>query len=264
MGAYLGATPAAFPGYGRAYLGANLLWQAGGGGTTPAPSVDRAIPTAGLIDRWRAADITGLTDGAPVASWAPTVGTDTLVQPTVGSQPLWIASGPNGKPTLRWPAASAGNTTYLSASGLPTRTGPFTVCAVVHPEAVNGALQLIHGGTLAIYENFGAWSVNGGVLLSSGAGTALAQWLVLTTTFNGATSTVHLGGTQIASGNAGVGSQTGVINVGRHPTDSSRYWRGDIAEVIYYQGALSATDRAALHSYAQDFYALATSDYIAA
>ncbi len=75
-------------------------------------------------------------------------------------------------------------------------------------------------------------------------------------TFDGASSTYHIDGQEVAAGDAGSQSLAGFI-VGARFSGGSRL-NGDVAEVLVYNAALSANDRAAVENYLSKKYDLPT------
>jgi len=90
-----------------------------------------------------------------------------------------------------------------------------------------------------MYGSSGLW-LDGGI-----SNTAWQVWAVL---FNGVVSEFWINGLSDASGNAGPSAFSG-ITVGNWFGGGDNSWNGDIAELLLYDTALSAADRATVETY---------------
>lgn len=217
-----------------------------------------APPSAGLVYRWRADSITGVSDGAAVSAWPALTGGQDLAQPTSGSQPTYAASGIGGRPAVRWPSTSS--TAHMVVSTLAVLSQPVTIAVVCKPSDTTNMHAVHVNEELQI--NSSKWTLYGGAnLIATDNATAVAQ--VVTGTYNGGSSLLHVNGAQQASGAGGGVGTVATLNLGRH-SNGTRYWRGDIAEVLMYSLALSAGQRSQLHSYVQDRYGITVADFVAA
>lgn len=226
---------------------------------TVAPPADR-VPTATLAHRFRADSITGLADGAAVASWPAKVGGQTFAQATAASQPAWAASAVNSKPAVRWP--SAVNIKFMSSSGLGTLNQGYTVAAVVKNTTISDNLHLFAWNT-ELQINASKWTLYGGANLSEASNAPANTWQIVVGIFNGGTSAIWRNGTQTATGTGGGVQATGTFNLGQR-SDGVRQWEGDIAEVFVFSSALTNAQLVQLDSYAQDYYGITVADYAAA
>lgn len=216
-------------------------------------------PVASQSAWWDASQITGVSDGALLASWPDSGGTGhTLSQGTAANQPTYYSTTAgnlvNGLPAVWF----AGNQ-YLTLSGL-TVPQPWTVFYVANnTDTTLGHSPLIfesatpnlsfgiqHAGTNVNLE------LNAGnsllLLVSSGAGLH-CNFL----TANGASSLVQQDGASTTgnAGTAGMGPgntfQMSRINSG----GSSVGWSGPICEMAVYPRALTTVERSTLRGYAQ-------------
>jgi hypothetical protein len=232
-----------------------------GGGVVAAPA-SHTLPTGNLLHRYRADSVTGVADGAAVASLPALVGGIALTQATGTSQPLYVASSAmGGKPALRWPTVQS--TDYLTASGFTTHAQPVTVTVVLSPADTAGTEGIFYAGSnmgILINGNKTYAAYGGTTNLVGATNSQLTGPTVVTVTFNGASSTIHVNGTLTASGTSpGTSSSGGIWYLGR--TNAGSPFRGDIAELIFNNTALDATGRANVHAYVQDWYGITVSDY---
>lgn len=216
-----------------------------------------ADPTdvTGLLRRWRA-DTIAQANNSAVSSWAALTGGATLAQATGSLQPLYITSGINGHPVVRFDGVDD----MLTAT-ITDRAQPHT-WIVVAKLASTGSLW-----KTAIQSGSEVWADSGGWTGYAGTGlitsTHTTNPAVVTTVINGGSSAVYIDGGLGASGAAGSLTTGTALAVGEHPnTGLSRPFDGDIAEILLYDHALTAGERATVHSYVQDRYGITVSDYV--
>lgn len=212
-----------------------------------------AIP--GLAARWRAADITGLVDGDPVASWTDSVAGIVASQATASAQPTYAAVGLGGKPAVQFDG-----TDDSLVSGQISESN-YTVAVVVQLNTSSIGYRTILNQTCTS----GSWSLrsysgnNTGIqfLFNSGLGSSVDKtkphlvvgeapsqvgWVDGTSNWSGSSQSFTLDGGTLAVG------------------DGS--WSGTVAEILVYSRYLTATERGQLDSYVQDFYGITVSDYV--
>lgn len=207
----------------------------------------------GLLYRWRA-DSIAQANSTAVSSWTDSVGSVALTQATGGLQPLYIVSGINGLPIVRFD----GNDDTLAAT-ITSRTQQYTF-AIVGQSAVvpTSGRQLVWSGAEILSIATGLWEMWSGASLDGGSVTTSPTLTVCQ--FNSVSSNLYLNGNLSISGDAGTGATGTALQIGNH-SSISRPWNGDVAEVLLYDHGLTAGERAELGTYTQDRYAITVADY---
>lgn len=228
----------------------------------------------GFHGRWRASTITGLVDGDPVASWPADGVGNALTQATASRRPIYKTGGPNGRPyvlsdgvddimTTPWSLTTSEHTLYVvlrrAGSFNNTRIVSVANSAVITDYDVVSRWTLVYSSStqVAFYRsnlastntsyndntNFHSlttkWDSNGGILYYDGA--LASSTLGTSGTFN--------------SDRMGIAGQAGSV-----PSD---YGISGFVEIISYNVSHTAAERAEVHSYIQNEYAVAVSDYVA-
>lgn len=215
-----------------------------------------------LVGWWKADAIGGLSNGAAVTSWTDSSGTGNTVTNT-GTGTTYQTNQINSLPAVH-PSGTSGN--YLS--GTLTAAQPWTLFAVIRRDADNGATQtpVASSGAAdtALYitttEAVGVWAGTAELLTATGQTVDSAH--IYAAVGNGASTAIFLDGTSVATGNPGTNGFTG-ITFGSAAAHNAEWFAGEIAEVIIYARLLNPTERALVHSYLSDKYALSTADYFA-
>jgi hypothetical protein len=107
--------------------------------------------------------------------------------------------------------------------------------------------------------SFGYWipagiPANSGILMCAGDTTFLnptvdgTNFVLLSGKINGASSTIRRNGTQVSSGDAGGTRNGSVLYIG-NDSSITRFFQGDLAELLIYGGNLSSTDEQAVEAY---------------
>jgi len=229
------------------------------------------------LEWWIRADTLGLANAASVSSW-PDSGPNayTTTQTTPSNQPTQYTNVLNGLPVVRFTGAQG---LISQASSTLAATTQFFVH---QPTSLSttGTLR----GTAAPNGNHGLQvRVNSGLLDLLDANTAdygsentnlsIAAFNVSTFAATaGGTAQFYLNGTADGSAAFGTGYTTGgpyACSIGAHDTSFSslysvEFYTGDIAEVISYTRVLTAAERAQVHTYLQNKYAIQVADYVPA
>lgn len=218
--------------------------------TTPLIN-DTISALSGVIARYRADQITGLASGAAVSSWPNAQGpAGAATQATAGLQPTWQAGVMNGQPTVRFDGTDDRMTVAASGSAQP-----LTVLAVVNPDVVNDR-EIIGGGVELLVNT--TWNGWGGTTTLVGPTATAAQNTAVIFIANGATSTVRVttgsGQPVTTTGTTGTTALSASFTVGS--TGSARFWDGEIAELVIFSQALSASDLAVVDSYVGSRYGI--------
>lgn len=207
----------------------------GGGGGGP--------PTTNL-QVWLAADeITGLSDGDPVATWADLSGNGSDATNATGAdQPLYKTGILNSLPVVRFD----GSTDELILPNLGLAADAFTMIGVFIPTADN-LVQIVSNGNLvfALYNN----------LYHMKRGSALTFPASATTNGIGNLISVVCSGTPAGyvNGVDVTGTTSSTFTSGLYyGLARNNHWQGDMAEVLIYDAALGSTEREAAESYLAD------------
>jgi hypothetical protein len=210
---------------------------------------------------WLRADaITGLSDGDPVAAWTDQSGnTNNAAQVASGNRPTYQTSGLNGLPTLRFDGV---DDHFLIASNAGLEPQALSIFAVVVPTTAghpHGRDVFVMNHTAAPpYASYGIDLVGGNTwqMVSShngiftprpGSATTLGQPDLLSGVWNaGPNMTLHVDGAQTMTSNV-----TGSIAYNGDPISvgtwlgglATNSFGGDIAEILFYDTALSTDDR---------------------
>ncbi len=189
---------------------------------------------AGLIYRLDASNAGSLSlSGSNIGAWTDSAGSATsFTQVTTAKQPTYVANALNGKPIVRFSGAQQ---LLLSNS-----TAPREIIALVN---VKGGVDGNIGGFLGIN------GADTGLRLNSSAGSWAADGA--TTTVNGVATTTYTSNqphvVQRYGTTWGTWAATGF---GQYfAGGASRFFNGDVAEVLVYGNALTTTDRANLLAY---------------
>jgi hypothetical protein len=227
------------------------------------------VPTptdvAGLTAWYKADSITPVGAGVAVPSWADSSGNGKTLTTGAGT-PVYAPNTINGLPSLN----TGGGEWYTNA--LASNLSPFTYFAVCKPaltapsclvgSSVDGGMEWRLDNTApALIKQFQAVIANG----TTGPGVGV--WAVQTASYTDGPSgnyAFHLNGTANGSGTHSVTLVAGgTQKVFRGSTGGPDSFSGNFAELIMYSRVLTAPERATVHSYLQDKYAITVSDYTA-
>lgn len=219
--------------------------------TTPADSRAWTPADTTLPDWWiDASQLAGLVDGDPVTSWDDESGN--LAPAVVGtfSAPHYKTNILNGKPVVRFVAASNEALRALPNTG----AGAMTMFAV--GKLNGGADGRLIGGIYPLKRNWliGWWNGTEDSLYAEGfvnsGGTATTAVKVYSAVLTGSLTSFYNEGNLIASNTGGLANiNSGVALSGYDATGSSELSNGDIAEVLIYNSALNTADRQKVEGY---------------
>lgn len=241
-------------------MGASLLTVVGlgssletvfGMGNPPTGFVNPSS-LGGLVAWMDASQISGIVSGTSLSAWTDLSGL--AHHASVGSaarQPVYVTNVKNSLPVVRfWSGATS---SILSAPFALSQ--PATVIAAFSITTSAGAVQqrVLDGGTAAnmIVLCNGALPVQlsmfaGAAFVGSGSIITAGNWYVGTGVFNGSSSTIRANGTG-AAGSPGGGAPGGLSLGGS--VDLSGPVKADIAEVAFYNRALTNTEYKQVESY---------------
>jgi hypothetical protein len=227
------------------------------------------VPTptdvAGLTAWYKADSITPVGAGVAVPSWADSSGNGKTLTTGAGT-PVYAPNTINGLPSLN----TGGGEWYTNT--LASNLSPFTYFAVCKPSltapsclvgsSVDGGMEWRLDNTApALIKQFQA------VIATGTTGPGVGVWAVQTASYTDGPSgnyAFHLNGTANGSGTHSITLVAGgTQKVFRGSTGGPDSFSGNFAELIMYSRVLTAPERATVHSYLQDKYAIPVSDYTA-
>lgn len=213
---------------------------------------------------WLRSDLGVTKDGSNnVTQWADQSGQGNHAAP--GTAPLYVASGVNGKPVIRFDDTSS---QFLSITGnstlWPQKLTLVAVSKTTHlASSAEPGIVAISLSQYAITHYQGdshIYSYLGSSGNSNGATVALNGWAMPMLSWDGTTGAngyrLYNGSTLLGQKASSQASYTasGDVHIGQRPTPY--YWGGDLAEVVLVNRDLSAAERAWLVSYVNVRYAL--------
>lgn len=222
-----------------------------------APAVAPAfVPTqlAGCAAWLDAAQITGATDGANVATWQDlSGGARHVAQATAAKQPIYRSTGalitPTGRPVVQFDGVDD----FLTYAGAVTAQ-PYTAALVVSTSKASGQQVFLDKG---ISSNNSAtyidgtsqmWALYDGGAYSSGIAKTAA--LVQITAFHkDVSSQMYVNGVAGGVGNAGTNGLTDGYSLSVNAASSGDYVQGAFAEVIVYNRILTNAERLQVEAY---------------
>jgi hypothetical protein len=226
---------------------------------------------AGLQAWWKADAITGLADNDAVTSWPDSSGHGrTMAQDTGAVQPNYKVNIINGRPVVRFAAGD-----FLHTGAYLTGTGGFSMFVVAKVDANRANRQDIFGTsatTAATGWKLAAFTTDGQMLARGNAGgtfSILQDYgsfgtfklfsLTWTGSLAGAGNEANLYHDGLLLGSSGLtDALIDASDVFLGYAGSDENFVGDIAEVAFFSGAVSAADRQAIELYLSDKYAIGT------
>jgi hypothetical protein len=200
------------------------------------------------VSLWLDASVTSSLSlsGSSVTQWNSLLGGVNVVQATGANQPVYSATGFNGRPCVDW--GNAVNTRFLQTDSTITFAH---VWFMVRYSNGSAASWLSNNPTIAQGET----NANASTLLASGTGTTTWSGAVaMTGNLNGGTvaglanSAAFPFPESLWGGYKNV-AYTDTVNIGRHSTATPRNWWGPIAEVLMLSTRASEGDRQRVEGY---------------
>lgn len=241
---------------------------------------------SGLVGWFKASSIVGLASGDPIPSWPDNSPSGVnAVQAVAASRPVYRpTSGPNGMPCVDFDgvddflvaniaATSAANTVFIVASAL-SDAGAERCYVYWRSDGNQIPLQITRRGTVGVLQVDTRNSAGALVNVPFTFPAAVSVPAVLTGKGGavGGSINSYINGTAAGGGSGalvGSGSTTStLVALGGMSTSPTNYGYGSfgnvrLSEVVMYNKVLSDVERAQVHSYLQDTYAITVSDYIA-
>jgi hypothetical protein len=228
---------------------ANLLTLLGanGGGFTPLQISGLAVWLRADLGVWQDTGLStpAVADNDPVGGWQDLSGAGNhAVQATAGKRPLLKLNIQNGRPVLRFDATDD----FLQATLVSTLTVPYTGFLVGKTTSVarGDAFYDGHAAVQNLFDSDGTHyrMVSGGSITGPNMDTSFHT---CTTLWNGASSVLRIDGAE-TTGNPGTPSLS-KLTLGIRGDLASLPLGGDLGEVIFYTGALSAGDMVLVEAY---------------
>lgn len=212
---------------------------------------------AGLQLWLDASQITGLNDGDAVSTWTDASGNGySATQGTASARPIYKTGILNSRPVVRFDAVDD-----TMSNGTFAVNQANTWFAVVRTTGGNGSYRFVFdaaaGSTRqALIYTVGTtkWTIYAGALADESSTTASSTWRSIQAIFNGASSSLIVGGTTTTV-NPGTDNLANgyILGTGGGGT---YIFGGDIAELGCYNSALSGANLSALQSYLNAKYGL--------
>ena len=239
-------------------------WLEVSGTVPPAPSA-AAPNTISNLQLWLKADaITGLADGAAVASWVDSsTGGHNATQATAGLQPKYRSTSAvvpliNGLPVVQFDGVG----TFLDSAA--ATSNPATVIVVARHVTGSGAVDTLVGSnpaggfSLNVHDSTATleMDVDSVAAITSSALTSTTGPHIYAATFAyPGSASVIMDGVTLASASPPGGFFGSAIRIGATSSGNS-VWRDVIAEVIYYSRVLTAYEMASVTLYLKNKYAI--------
>jgi len=173
-------------------------------------------------------------------------------QTTAANRPDYAATQ-NGKKVVTF----AGSPESMRTTSF-SLAQPATVFCVIRPNVTSATMQFLDGFSSGNRMAVGVRSTNtfyvfAGTVLDGGS--TSTNWRLVGGVFNGASSTTRVGGSQVASGNAGTDTIDQGFSIASFNSISSVF-NGSMAEILVYGQALPPSAIAAAERYLQSKWGL--------
>lgn len=205
----------------------------------------------GLVVWLKADAITGKVAADPISQWDDSSGGGFhAVQATSNLQPTYqTATGPNSKPYVRFNPTTTPD--YLESSpGSKSQPNTFFLVYRISTTVNFPCLLASNNGTdrNQVYMQNQDLSFYAGAVQESGTVLADNTWAVVEAVFNGASSVLYLNGTSIKAADVGAGAEA-TLRLGADSSALSGDGNQDMAEVLFYNAAVSAGNRSNIRAY---------------
>jgi hypothetical protein len=225
-----------------------------GGGAGVAGEAD--IPTTPDVAHWRADE--GITlNGSNVSAWAGVGGLgQTLSQASASVQPLFVTSGPNGKPYVEFDGVDE----QMTSATFGSASGPFHCFYAIRLNswAVNEAISKLDAeGTIQTRSSTPRISQIDSTIANENADLSVGDWHLLEAGWANANDASFLkvdAGTETTGGTLADGITMTTLTIGYNGSDS---WSEiDLAELAIYNTEKTSGDLAAIQGYFNTRYGL--------
>jgi hypothetical protein len=220
-------------------------------------NINSGMPTAGL-HLWLRSDAGIDAPGGRMLRWFDQSGNGrTATMPTTTRQPFFVGGALNGLPVIRFAGAQSMN---LSVLAQPTTFSVFVVGKNANPSE---SFSMILGPSGNAPNNQLRWE-NGSQALFVGTGNNFPvvtstigntrTYHALSAKYDGSTLTVYRDGNATSVRSLTTSGPWTLASVGSWY--STYFLRGDLAEIVMYDRALSESERASVNAYLRSKYAL--------
>lgn len=201
-----------------------------------------------------ASAITGLNNNDSVTTWTDLSGQgNNATQATGSRKPTYKTAILNSLPVVRFDGVDD----YLANASL-VLAQPATIFVVVQQSGGSIDYRILYDGTtsttvmaLTYVVSTTKWSAYGGTAFVGQSGTTGSNVpKCVSSIYNGASTEIRINGGTAATGNGGSQGWTGGFTLGDGWQRTGRYaTTADIGEILAYNSALSASNRAAVENY---------------
>ncbi len=245
----------------------SVIWQVDIGSAGAVQTLDFALLSAGAAgfdptsvsgcQLWLQAEaITGPSDGDPVLTWSDESGSDHHAAQTQASrQPTFQTGVMSGRPVVRFDGSDCMS---LSLSEVSTEHTFFFVIDLAALGGHHNWLFDSQGGrlTLDAAKSASPYRVRWYDSSWRNVAAGVAGRQILTWVFAGTTGEVFRNGASLGTGTYNPASLGGTTALGSNYNGNQNRFAGDMAEVVYYNRALSAADRQQVEQYLSNRYAI--------
>ena len=223
--------------------------------------IDGALWTPAQLDGvalWLdAAELSGLSNGDPVANWADATANGlAAMQGAVINQPTYRPNVLNGLPVVRFDGGD-----WLTVANALGITGqPYAQFAVWKAGGALQALMIWANNTGLLITDFdNDVGIFSGSALFDFDHHAFGQWHLVAGVHNDASSSLTVDGQTSTVGSAGAGAPSGELTIGAGIAGADRWLNGDLAELVITKSALTADERQRIEGYLAHKWGLAAS-----
>jgi hypothetical protein len=243
-----------------------------------APFSFRTTPFRGSLNQWQPTQISGcrlwldasdlstvIQSGASVTQWNDKTATTNVSQANASLQPTYLATGFNGRPTLRFTAVQGSSYQVLQSASTSiynsiTSFTYFAVARLINPAPNNpGIVSLINKVSFYLnglnnasgFSGTNIWTFQGSTFVASPNTSFPFDSNVLFCLSLGSTQQFFLNGSNsIASPSFSFGSGTNlVLNIGWSGYNASDGYNGMMSEVLLYTTPLTTVQRQQVEGY---------------
>jgi hypothetical protein len=206
---------------------------------------------------WLQAETLALADGTAVTSWPDSSGQDhEVVQAEVENAPVYRSNRLNGRPTLTFDGA----THYLTLN-LTKDATEHTFFAVYNHTPTEGSSNYLFEAqtgrlTLDVAQSSAPYNLRFGDGTWRTVAPAISGKQMMTWRFSGTTGELFRNGTAVGSATYSPQSIGGVVTLGANYQGRSSFFKGELAEFLYYNRALSSDERQAVEAFLNGRYAI--------
>jgi hypothetical protein len=229
-----------------------LIVQAVSNSLTQA--ADPSSITNGMLAWYKPETLTNTVDASSINEWPDSSGNGRNATNEFASGPTWEASELNGYPVARF-----SGTKWLE-TGSFSGTAPFTTYVVMKATTLGNyaAFRIANGASgLLLYNTTGGTNIIANAGSDARIYFNVSAWSIVDQTWTNTASTAVVN--DLASQSISPGNQNlnGSLRIGNHHSGGTSYaWRGEIAELIVFQGVLNAGQREGVRRYLAKKYLL--------